>query len=59
MSVGDLPEQLAIINSVGANHSIGPATEDDLVREDGAQSLNAVISFGNAGVGLGDAPCND
>ena len=41
VGVVDLPEKLAVVNSVCPNLAIRPAAENDLVCEDGAERMNA------------------
>jgi len=59
MCVSDLPEQLAIINSIGTNHTVGPSTKDDFVGKDGTKRLDTVVSFSESSVRLGNATSNN
>ena len=41
----DLPQELAVVHSVRPDFPIGPATEDDLIREDGTKWENAASTW--------------
>ena len=58
VSVVDLPEQLAVVNTVSSDLSVRPATQDDFICEDGTHRVHATLARCCLGR-LGDtASCN-
>jgi hypothetical protein len=58
MGVVDLPQELAVVDSVGSDLAVGPATNNDLVSENGAEWVDTALTWSVLG-GARDASRRD